>query len=376
MASRKKSTGVASNRNLILVMVLALFLVLASGCIGLTSPNESPVDDLITPLPAGADWYEIYFTDPTCPPEDQRQGGIDEIVAADLLTAQRSVDIAAFDLDAEPIVNALIALEVRGIPVRVVIDTDNEELSAINRLRRNGISVITDDRSALMHNKFIVIDQQVVWTGSLNYTSNGAYCNNNNAVRFAAPQLARNYTTEMDEMYIDRSFGPRSPANTPAKQFKIHGVAIENYFASEDDIAPIIATLIDNAQESIQFMAFSFTNEDIGEAMFARAEDGILVEGVFETTGSEQDFSYYLDMRDAGLSNLRVLQDGNRRIMHHKVIIIDGRTVIFGSYNFSGNANDSNDENVVIVHDVAFAQFFQEEFGFIWAEAEEAAGLN
>lgn len=350
--------------------LLLLLPLLACGETTLELPEEPAggVEITVDPGPAGSDWYEIYFTDPTCPPEAERVGGIDEIIAEDLLQAQRSVDMAAFDLDAVPIVDALITLEGEGVPVRVVTDTDNEELTSINRLRRNGISVVTDDRSALMHDKFIVIDGRVVWTGSLNYTTNGAYCNNNNAVRFISPDLARNYTAEMDEMYIARSFGPRSPDNT-AKQIKINGVVVENYFAAEEEIAPIIAALIDGAEESVQFMAFSFTQEDIGEAMIARAEEGITVEGVFETTGSETEFSYYPDMSSAGLPNLRVLQDGNPRIMHHKVIIIDGKTVIFGSFNFSGSANDSNDENVVIVHDPTFAGFFQEEFGFVWAEA-------
>ena len=77
-------------------------------------------------------------------------------------------------------------------------------------------------------------------------------------------------------------------------------------------------------------------------------------------------------MNEAGLPNLNVLQDGNRRIMHHKVIILDGETVIFGSFNFSASANDSNDENVIIVHDTLFARLFQEEFELVWAEAEAA----
>jgi phosphatidylserine/phosphatidylglycerophosphate/cardiolipin synthase-like enzyme len=354
---------------------LLLLLLVVSGCETQSIP-AGPAgggNNILDPRPVGADWYEIYFTDPTCPPDTERVDGVDEIIAADLLQAQRSVDIAAFDLDAEPIVNALITLEGEGIPVRVVTDTDNEELPTINRLRRNGISVITDDRSALMHNKFIVIDGTIVWTGSLNYTTNGAYCNNNNAVRIASADLARNYTREMDEMYIDRLFGPRSPDNTPAKQLKINGVVVENYFAAEDEIAPVIVDLIAAAEDSIQFMAFSFTHEDIGEAMIAAAEEGVLVEGVFETTGANTAFSYYPDMRDAGLPNLRVLKDGNPRIMHHKVIIIDGHTVILGSYNFSGSANDSNDENVLIVHDPTFTGFFQEEFDLIWAEAEARA---
>lgn len=320
-----------------------------------------------------ADWYDIYFTDPPCPPEAERSGGVDETIAADLLDATVQVDVAAFDLDSEPITNALIELEKRGITVRVVTDTDNADLSSIRRLRRNGISVVEDKRSALMHDKFIVIDGRFVWMGSLNYTTNGVYCNNNNLVRFDVPRLAANYTAEMDEMVNDRSFGPTSPDNTPQEQLTVNGVRLENYFASEKKLAPIIAQDVEQAEQEILFMAFSFTNDEIGTAMLSRAQDGLSVRGVFETTGSDTEYSYYPVLSAAGLSNVQVRQDGNPRIMHHKVIIIDRRIVIFGSYNFTDSANNSNDENIIIVHDPTFASYFVEEFETVWAEAKPSS---
>ena len=318
-----------------------------------------------------ADWYEIYFTDPTCPPEAERQGGLDETIAGDLRQAQVRVDMAAFEFNSEPMLEALIELEGRGIPVRVVIDTDYEDESAIARLQRNGISVVTDGRSALMHNKFLVIDGRYTWVGSMNFTTNGVYCNNNNLVRLDSAQLAQNYITELDEMYDGREFGPRSPENTPSEQVTIGRVRVENYFAPEKEVAAIIGDLVNTAQSEILFMAFSFTIDLIGEPMLERAEAGVTVRGVFETTGSETQFSYYGDMRDTGLANVQVRQDGNPRIMHHKVIVIDRQTVVFGSFNFSASANDNNDENIVIVHDPTFTSFFVEEFNAIWAEAKQ-----
>jgi len=315
-------------------------------------------------------WYEIYFTNPSCLPEPERSGGIDEIIAADLLTAQHQVDMAAFDFDSVVMTDALIQLEEQGVIVRVVTDEDNEDLSAIRRLRRGGISVVTDGRSALMHNKFIVIDGAVVWMGSMNFTTNGVYCNNNNIVRLVSPELAANYTTEMDEMYIDRQFGPRSPENTPNERLTINGVAVENYFAPEKELIPIIAEEVAKAQEEVLFMAFSFTNNELGETMIERAQHGVKIEGVFETFGSDTQYSYYPILKDVAAPNIMVRQDGNNYIMHHKVIIIDQSTLIFGSFNFSNSANDSNDENILMVHDPVFTSFFVEEFGFIWQEAK------
>ena len=360
----KEHSSVTRGGGFLLLLSILLVATLAA-CDVTIRIGEVPA----TPV-GNENWYEIYFTDPTCPPESQREGGIDEIIADDVGQAARKVDVAAFDLDAEPLIDTLIALDAEGITVRVVTDSDNEELDSIRRLRENGISVVADNRSALMHNKFIVIDDVVVWTGSLNYTTNGAYCNNNNAVRLVSSRLAANYTAEMDEMYQEQSFGPRSADDTPREELRINAVLIENYFAPEKEIAPIIARTIENGTSEILFLAFSFTYEEIGEAILSRAEDGVSVRGVFETVGSETPFSYYPVFRDAAVPTLSVRQDGNPRIMHHKVIIVDGESVIFGSYNFSASANDSNDENVLIVHDPEFASFFVEEFEFVWDEAK------
>jgi len=363
----------ATHIPLCLLLALSLLLFSLTACdvnISLEELEKLPVE--ASPIPnvtRSGQWYEIYFTDPTCPPEEERYGGVDEIIAEDLLRAQQQVDVAAFDLDAEPIVNALIDLEQQGKVLRVVTDDENEDLESIRRLRRHGTSVITDDRSGLMHNKFIVIDQRYIWTGSLNYTSNGAYCNNNNLVRLDSPELAENFNAELDEMYIERAFGPTSPDRTPRKSVRINGVRIDNYFASEETIAPIVAGLVEAAEEEILFMAFSFTHEEIGEAMLAQAAQGVAVRGVFETVGSETPYSYYPPMAEAGLPTLVVRQDGNPQIMHHKVIIIDRDIVLLGSFNFTTNADRRNDENMLVVHDPEFAGYFVEEFELVWDEA-------
>jgi phosphatidylserine/phosphatidylglycerophosphate/cardiolipin synthase-like enzyme len=56
--------------------------------------------------------------------------------------------------------------------------------------------------------------------------------------------------------------------------------------------------------------------------------------------------------------------------MHHKVIIIDGKIVVTGSYNFSNNAEHSNDENTLIIHNQAIASAYLDEFQRIFANAQ------
>ena len=59
--------------------------------------------------------------------------------------------------------------------------------------------------------------------------------------------------------------------------------------------------------------------------------------------------------------------------MHHKVIVIDGQTVIFGSFNFTRNAAEDNDENVLIIDDPSVAALFLDEFCRVYNVAVERA---
>ena len=54
----------------------------------------------------------------------------------------------------------------------------------------------------------------------------------------------------------------------------------------------------------------------------------------------------------------------------HKVFIIDGKIVAFGSYNFSQSAEERNDENVLIVYNEAIAGEFLKEFERVWELAQ------
>jgi phosphatidylserine/phosphatidylglycerophosphate/cardiolipin synthase-like enzyme len=58
--------------------------------------------------------------------------------------------------------------------------------------------------------------------------------------------------------------------------------------------------------------------------------------------------------------------------MHHKAIVIDGEIVICGSFNFSDNADRSNDENLLIIYNRGVAAKFEEEFQRLHKAAREA----
>lgn len=311
----------------------------------------------------GGSFWQVYFTAPGNSPKDSSQwkNGVDVPISNAIDQIQKTLDIAAFEMNNEAITAAILRAKKRGVTVRIVTDNENgigADDTTLKELQAAGIPIVDDGRSALMHNKFMIMDSISVWTGSLNYTMNGVYRNNNNTIMMRSRRAVQLYQAEFDEMFVRKQFGPTSdPSNTGT--FTQDGVPIEVYFASENDTVTPILREINSAKNNIRFMSFSFTRDDMGNAMMAQAKAGVDVQGVFETTGSETRFSEFPRMFCAGLD---VRQDGNPGILHHKVIIIDGTDVIIGSFNFSNNAVESNDENLVIIHDPTIASLYLDEF--------------
>lgn len=352
--------------------VLALFVLLLAGmaCVGTPTP-DLPLPQEPTSAPAESSaWLEIYFTDPTDPHAADFDGGPDEALAAAIDGARLSVDVAVYNLNLWSIRDALIHAYNRGVTVRVVAESDNLDGEEFQDLMDSGIDVLGDRREGLMHDKFVVIDRSEVWLGSMNFTTNGAYEDDNNFLRVRSVQVAEDYTTEFNEMFEQDLFGPDDLAETPNPSLTIDGTNVEVYFSPDDGVAARLVELLDGAQESIYFLAYSFTSNDLGEAMRARADAGVTVAGVMDDSQVESNTGTEFDpFQQAGLD---VRLDGNESgLMHHKVIIIDESIVITGSYNFSTSAEERNDENVFIIFNSDVAAVFMDEFQRVFDQAQQ-----
>lgn len=306
----------------------------------------------------------VYFT--RSESGDDRQ--VEQALVAALDGAQRCVDIAMHSFTLERVSAALLRARDRQVALRVVMESDSMDWEIPQRLKQTGIPILGDRRETLMHNKFVVVDDTEVWSGSLNWTKQGVYQDHNNLIRIRSPYLAKNYTLEFEEMFLDDMFGANSPANTPYPFLTIDRAYVETYFSPEDGVEKKLVALIDSARQDILFLMYSFTSDALAEAIIRRAGSGVAVRGVMdaEQVVSNQG-SEYGRLRAAGV-NVRL--DGNAGQMHHKVLIIDGNIVVTGSYNFSKNAETRNDENVLIVHDQQVAAEYQKEFERIYAAAK------
>lgn len=344
-------------------------------------PDNAPVSAAVERLTvskgfgAAKGFWRVYFNDPANIGSDRSTyvNGIETPLVQAIEQAQTSLDIAAFEWNSPALTQAVLSARQRGVNIRMVADNEHtvDDLdSTIDQLVRAGIPVVYDQRGGLMHNKFMIIDGITVWTGSMNYTQNDIYRNNNNLVMLRARRAVDAYQAEFNEMFELRQFGSKRSTDDTAR-FTQNGVPMIVTFSPDGQAVPILLDLINNAKSSIRFMAFSFTLEDMGTALLARHRAGVKVEGIFEQIGSDTSSSRQRTLRCAGV-DVRI--DGNPYRLHHKVFIFDDETVAFGSFNFSSNAVNSNDENMVVITDRDFAAQFIQEYNRLRSRATTAQG--
>lgn len=309
---------------------------------------------------------EAFFTDPGAQDATRHRGGPDTALAAAMNSARHSIDVAVYHLNLWSIRDALISAHRRGVQVRVVTESDNILGPEIDEIERAGIPVVGDRRETLMHDKFVIIDRQEVWTGSMNLTVGSVYDDNNNLIRLRSVPVAQEFTRQFEEMFVEERFGPLSISDAASGRLPVGATSVEVLFAPEDRVAARLIDLIHEASSSIDFLAYSFTADGLADAMLERAQAGVKLRGVFETDMADALGSELSRFRKAG-ADVRV--DGNWGLMHHKVLVIDGRTVVTGSYNFTRSAEEGNDETVVILTEPNIALEFQQEFERMYAEA-------
>jgi phosphatidylserine/phosphatidylglycerophosphate/cardiolipin synthase-like enzyme len=284
---------------------------------------------------------EVYF----CPETDCSKIFEEKIESADF-----SAHCAFYDIDLKKVISAL-ARKSKTADVKLVIDSDNYE----GQIKGEGVRM--DDGKQLMHDKFCVIDDGIVLTGSFNPTDNDNNYNNNNILVVYSSWLAQNYEGEFQELW-NGEFGKGNRVKHPV--LKINSIKMENYFCPEDDCAFRIANLIKDAKSSAKAAFFTFTSEKIADELLKAESRGVDVSVIVENRQRNAKNSQYQRLKDFGMD---IKLDNNKYTMHHKVLIIDGKIVVTGSFNPTLSADTKNDENILIIHDEEIANRFLEEFG-------------
>lgn len=150
----------------------------------------------IGPMPnAFAAQIEVCFSPPL-------PGGCDPARAIEdaVRAARKSILVQAYEITPGPLVAALVEAHRRGVDVRAIVDyrqlTDrrnHDDAFAVEHLGAAGIPVLVDRPPGLMHDKVMIIDGEVVVTGSFNYTYSAEHRNVENLLVIRDPALAAQY---------------------------------------------------------------------------------------------------------------------------------------------------------------------------------------
>ncbi|MBW6478187.1 MAG: T9SS type A sorting domain-containing protein [Bacteroidales bacterium] len=310
--------------------------------------------------------------------------------------AEQTAEFAFYNISGD--VGANIASEImeahnRGVDIRVIVSghtgTTNE---IVTQLTAAGVKAVQSLGDAQMHNKFAVFDahhsnpsRPFAITSSWNATDLGTYNQFQNMVVIQDVALARAYLREFNQMWGGDSgmFNPnqalfsyeKNVVNPTVFWIGEDETKVEVYFSPQANVEAQINRTLTSAEATIDLALNLITRRNISNTMRSRFNEGISVRGVIGSVAeSGSEFAYLSTWAD-----VHHFSQADFGLLHHKYAIIDGldgsldSKVITGSHNWSANANFTNDENIVIIHNPRVAnEYFQEFAARYWQAGGEA----
>lgn len=300
-------------------VLLVLLAAFTGACARPPGPHEAP-------------FYRVYLS------------GRHDIAAhlVDLVDgAREEVLVATFGASLHSLLTALERAARRG--VRVELATDARAAGYLHFFSPGEVH-LPGEGGGLMHMKFGVIDRQTAWIGSPNLTFGGAYRHNEDLLVFDSRTLAGHLAA------VFNALTGRGPAPGPLAKER-DGTALAVY--TTPDCHPALLAALAGARREIFFSLYVLTDPEIKSLLAEQAGRGLAVSGVLEP-GMHHN-------RAAGdfLAGTKVNLAWQRppRLNHHKLFVIDRRTIITGSYNPSRAAR-RNREIMIVIEDPAAAAYY------------------
>ncbi|MCB4393421.1 DUF1669 domain-containing protein [Synechococcus sp. HB1133] len=262
--------------------------------------------------------------------------------------------------------------------------------------------------SGLMHHKFLVIDQTSVITGSANLTSSGLHGdsgkpssrgNVNHLLRFNSPGLASVFSQEFARMWGDGPGGENDSrfglqkASEGSQTVRVGNTQVDVLFSphpkrNQGHGLNLLAKQLNKARQRVDMALFVFSAQQLTNVLREQIKQGVEIRLVADPGFASRPFSEVLDLLGVTLpdhtckveaSNQPLDQAlegiGTPRLargdkLHHKFAVIDNKTVITGSFNWSPSAAHTNDETLLVIHSAQLAKHFNREMDRLWNTAE------
>ena len=129
------------------------------------------------------------------------------------------------------------------------------------------------------------------------------------------------------------------------------------YFSPNGGAQQSLVNTIGQARESVYVQAYSFTSAPIAKALVDAHNRGVKVEAILDKSQRKATYTGATFLRNEGIP---VWIDAAHAIAHNKVMVIDGQTVVTGSFNFTKAAEEKNAENLLIIRDSGLAKLYRE----------------
>jgi competence ComEA-like helix-hairpin-helix protein len=263
--------------------------------------------------------------------------------------------------------------------------------------------------SNLMHHKFLVVDRRRVIVTSANATTSDIHGdfqspasrgNANNMVAIDSADIADLFIEEFNLMWgdgpkgkPDSKFGIQKP-HRPARTLTVGSSQVTVHFSPTATTRPwsvssngLIGRTLSTAQSSIDLALFVFSDQALVNQMATVHHRGTPIRVLIHPEFAYRPYSEAFDLWGTVLPDDRCQLEPNNRpwqpplqtvgvprlisgdMLHHKFGLVDQRTVITGSHNWSAAANSGNDETVLVVQNPMIAAHFQREFDRLYSEA-------
>lgn len=139
------------------------------------------------------------------------------------------------------------------------------------------------------------------------------------------------------------------------------------YFSPGPDCRIAIEQAMETAIDELLICVFTISDDRLSDAIQRAHRNGLTVRVISDNDKMEDKGN---DIERLALSGIEVRIDRSPDHMHHKFMVVDGKTVLTGSYNWTRSAETRNEENLVSIDDPYLASRFMDEFERIWANGE------
>jgi phosphatidylserine/phosphatidylglycerophosphate/cardiolipin synthase-like enzyme len=122
--------------------------------------------------------------------------------------------------------------------------------------------------------------------------------------------------------------------------------SVSAHFSPKGGCTDVIVRELQQARKEILILAYSFTSKPIAQAILEARKRGVQIEMVLDRSNEQEAYS---DLQLFHQEGLQPLIDAHHAIAHNKVMLIDGHTLITGSFNFTHQAEIENAENLLVI---------------------------